>query len=105
MARKAAASPRHVASPRAALPRHRVLRTHTVAGTYVPRLILGLDYTRLRRARLRRGLARPRLRRVARGKPRARKAAARGFAARRATHGRGHVRTTINIEITRGLGR
>jgi len=24
---------------------------HTVSGTYVPRLILGLDYTRLRRAR------------------------------------------------------
>jgi len=66
-----------------------------------------LDYTRLRRARLcrdmtrlRRGLARPRLRRVARGKPAARKAAAsplgRGFAA---THGPWHVPTTINIEI------
>ena len=67
-----------------------------------------LDYTRLcrdmtwlRRARFHRGLARPRRRRVAHGKPRAlaRKAAlprGRGFAA---THGHGHVPTTINIEI------
>jgi len=53
----------------------------------------------LRRARQSRGLARPQLRRVTRGKPRAlaRKAAtARGFAT---THRRWHVRTTINIQM------